>query len=434
MADQNVKTRYKCKKFPREKDIIVEVPGSKSITNRALLMGALADGKSTIKGVLFSDDSRVFMSALMEIGYIVEIDEDNHTVTIEGKPTRSSEEVNVYVGSAGTAARFITALLAFSGNAYYVESSEQMRKRPMKALLLALEDMGVEFVYEKNEYEFPFHIRPFRADKESYEVDLNIDASSQFLSAMLLSAPVLNADLTIRLTGERDAKSYVYISTKMMKEFGAEVEQIDENTYRVRKGQRYREMVYQVEPDVSAACYFYALAAVTAGRAVVKNVHFDSTQGDIKFVNVLEKMGCEISDGELGIEVKGPEGKLKGLDIRMSDFSDQTMTLAAIAPFSDGVISISGVEHIRRQESDRINAIVSELRRLGIKVDEREDGMDIYPGEIVPTEVETYDDHRMAMAFAVLGVARGDVVILNPECCSKTFENYFEILDCLMKI
>ena len=144
-------------------------------------------------------------------------------------------------------------------------------------------------------------------------------------------------------------------------------------------------------------------------------------------------MGCEISDGELGIEVKGPEGKLKGLDIRMSDFSDQTMTLAAIAPFSDGVISISGVEHIRRQESDRINAIVSELRRLGIKVDEREDGMDIYPGEIVPTEVETYDDHRMAMAFAVLGVARGDVVILNPECCSKTFENYFEISGTIIK-
>lgn len=426
--------QFAMKPFSEKPKIEVTVPGSKSITNRALLLAALAEGKSVLRGVLFSDDSRVFMEALKTLGYKVEICEEKAEVVIQGCGTRlPKDEAEVYVGSAGTAARFLTAMLALSGGRYKVTSSEQMKGRPMRPLLEALEDMGVEFDYLEEGYAFPFEIRG-RRDVSCRKVSLNIDASSQFLSALLLNGVFCPEGFTIELTGKRDARAYVKISMKMMEEFGCRMRQCTENEYEVLPEQSYQARDYQIEPDVSAACYFYAMAAVNGGSARVNHVHFDSTQGDIQFLKVLEQMGCKLREEETGIVLTAPmDGKLKGIEVNMSDFSDQTMTLAAVAVFAEGETVITGVGHIRRQESDRLKGIVTELARLGIDCEERENGVTIRPGilncsEKEPVAIETYEDHRMAMAFAILGTRQAGIIISDPLCCRKTFENYFGVL------
>lgn len=426
--------QFAMKPFSEKPDLRVTVPGSKSITNRALLLAALAEGKSILKGVLFSDDSRVFMAALQTLGYEVEIREEQAEVVIQGCGTQlPKNEAEVYVGSAGTAARFLTAMLALSGGYYKVTSSEQMKGRPMRPLLEALEHLGADIEYMEEAYTFPFMIRG-RRDTGCRKVPLDIDASSQFLSALLLNGVFCPEGFTVELTGRRDAKAYVNISMKMMEEFGCGMCQRSENEYELLSGQRYQAREYQIEPDVSAACYFYAMAAVNGGRARVNHVHFDSTQGDIRFLRVLEQMGCKVREETDGIVLTAPEEeRLSGITVNMSDFSDQTMTLAAIAIFAAGETCITGVGHIRVQESDRLHAIVTELARLGIHCEEREDGVTIRPGIPAcsadhPVTLETYEDHRMAMAFAIVGTKQPGVRIKDPLCCRKTFENYFEVL------
>lgn len=421
--------QFKCKPFEKEPNIQVTVPGSKSITNRGMLLAALSEGKSTLNGVLFSDDSRVFMKALQSIGYSVEIEEENARVTIGGQGTHlPKDNVSVYVGSAGTAARFLTAMLALSGGRYEVTSSEQMKGRPMRPLLEALEQLGVKFEYKEKPYAFPFSILG-RENVEIEEVFLNIDESSQFLSALLLTGVFVKKGFRIRLTGKRDAKAYVKISMDMMKDFGCEMRQLEENLYEILPNSTYKAREYQIEPDVSAACYFYGMAAINGGTAVVNHVHKNSTQGDIRFLDVLEQMGCTVEEEPQGIHLTAPkDGVLKGVSLSMSDFSDQTMTLAAVAVFAEGKTEIRGVGHIRKQESDRIRGIVTELRRLGIVCEEWEDGLSITPGEITPATIETYEDHRMAMAFALIGTKVPGIIIDNPLCCKKTFEKYFEVL------
>lgn len=426
--------QFSMKPFRTRPDIKVTVPGSKSITNRALLLAALSEGTSVLKGVLFSDDSRVFMEALQTLGYSVSMDEEKAEVTIQGCGIRiPKENVSVYVGSAGTAARFLTAMLALSGGRYEVTSSEQMKARPMRPLLAALEQLGVKFEFKEAPYAFPFTICG-RDKKHCDRVLLNIDESSQFLSALLLTGVLCEDGFTVQLTGKRDAKAYVKISMKMMEEFGCRMEQRSENEYDILPDQHYTAREYQVEPDVSAACYFYAMAAVNDGTAVVNHVHFDSTQGDIQFLKVLAEMGCTVADEPEGVRVTAPsDGGLHGIAINMSDFSDQTMTLAAMAVFADSPTEIEGIGHIRRQESDRIHGIATELKRLGIVCEEGEESLTIWPGEVCLSEegtavIQTYDDHRMAMAFAIIGTKVHGIVIDNPLCCRKTFENYFEVL------
>ncbi len=436
--------QYACRPLEGGGKYEVAVPGSKSITNRALLIGALAEGTTILEGVLFSDDSRVFMKALQDIGFSVEIEEEKHRVTIMGLggkipgADRADENTGggkayrrVYVGSAGTAARFLTAFLALSGQRFLVESSEQMKGRPMEPLLRALESLGAEFEYLEKPYRFPFRICG-RTGNDPDQVELNIDESSQFLSALLLSGVMCADGITIHLTGTRNARAYVGISMKMMEAFGCQARQLDGNTYRILPGQKYRGRRYRIEPDVSAACYFYAIAAVTGSEVKVRHVRRNTDQGDIRFVDVLERMGCRTREEPDGIVVCGrADAGLKGIHVDMANFSDQTMTLAAIAPFAQGKTVIDGIGHIRRQESDRIHGIVTELGRMGVACEEREDGITIYPGEVKPAVVRTYDDHRMAMAFAVTGCRAEGIIIDNPECCRKTFENYFSLLTSL---
>ena len=432
--------QYLVKKTDKPINWTVTVPGSKSMTNRALLMAALSDGETELSGVLFSDDSRYFISALQSLGFETKVDEKEKKVIVKGENGKIPEkEAEIYVGSAGTAARFLTAMLGMSDGIYTIQASEQMKKRPMKDLFLLLKQAGAGIEYLEQEGYLPIKITGRKADslngnKEPAKMDqklivqLDISKSTQFLSAMLLISPMIEEGLCIEITSEKTDGSYIKITRGMMEEWGV-TSLFDGRNYEVPAGASYHMKHYIVEPDMSAACYFYGAAAITGGLALVRNVHMDNSQGDRKFLEVLEKIGCSVTDSEEGIMVEGPaDGKIKGIDIDMNDFSDQTMTLAAMAPFASEKVHISHIGHIRLQESDRIHAIVTELTRVGIHCEETEDSITVYPGKPHAALIETYEDHRMAMAFSLIGLKTEGIVIHNPMCCRKTFENYFELL------
>ncbi len=426
---------YKVQKLHKPVDWVVEVPGSKSMTNRALLMAALADGTTTLKGVLFSEDSRNFLGSLKSLGFQTKIDENAKIVTVQGcNGTIPVTSGGIYVGSAGTAARFLTAMLAMAEGTFVINASEQMKKRPMKPLFKVLEELGAEIVCLDKEGFLPVQIKGIRGRRPADErcsVKLDISESTQFLSALLLVSSMIKQGLHIEITSARKDGSYIQITRKMMEQFGAVVA-FDGERYHIKSGMKYQSGCYQIEPDVSAACYFYAAAVLTGGRTVVKNVTWNCMQGDLKFLKLLEKMGAEVNDTPDGIEVRGASnGKLKGITVDMKDFSDQTMTLAALAPFADSDVRIENIGHIRLQESDRIHAIATELTRLGIACEEEKDAITIHPGTPKPAVIQTYEDHRMAMAFSLVGLRVAGIEISNPMCCWKTFETYFEVLDSL---
>ena len=432
-----MKENYKVHMVLAPIDWTVAVPGSKSMTNRALLMGSLADGKTTLSGVLFSDDSRHFLAALQALGFDVEIQEAQKQVTITGLNGKVPvTEGKIDVGSAGTAARFLTALLGVAEGTFTIQASEQMKKRPMKPLFDVLVAIGAKISYLEKEGHLPIQITGIGGTKAMDEVccvALDISESTQFLSALLLISPMIKQGLSIAITSARKDGSYIQITRKMMENFGVEV-MFDGENYNIRKDSSYKAGAYQIEPDISAACYFYAAAALTGGKALVKNVTWDCMQGDLQFLNVLAQMGCTITETAQGIVVCGAEGgRLKGITVDMKEFSDQTMTLAAIAPFAEEDVRIENVGHIRLQESDRIHAIATELSRLGVTCKEEKDALTIQPKMPNAGIVQTYDDHRMAMAFALIGLRVQGIEIANPMCCRKTFEEYFDVLETLTR-
>lgn len=420
----------------RERLMEASVPGSKSITNRALLLAAMAKGTSTIHNCLASDDSVYFMECLKTLGFSVESKPEGplgSQVTIRGLGGEiPCKEATLYVGSAGTAARFLAAMLAFSDGEYILESSQQMKKRPMQPLIDALEQAGagVECLEEKGH--FPLHITGVKK-QVSENIMVNIDQSSQFLSALLIAAGTLRQTLEIHVTGSHGL-SYADLTVKMMEQFGVIVNKkmvCGKLRFLLNGDAAYQSMDYIVEPDMSAASYFYALAAVTGTRMMVPGISFPMLQGDTEFIKVLEKMGCTVEETDSrGLVVAGPaDGMLKGgFILDMSAFSDQALTLAAIAPYADAPVTITGIGHIRLQECDRIQAIIRNLTALGIETEEREDEVTIFPGVPKGCRIETYDDHRVAMAFALTGLRTKGVKILNPSCCKKTFGEYFEVL------
>ncbi len=425
---------YQVKPIVEKKDRVVSVPGSKSITNRALLMSALSEDKVLLKGVLFSDDSRYFLQALQDLGFKVDINESEKTVVVIGQNGKiPREEGRVYVGSAGTAARFLTAMLGLSGGKYTIDASEQMKKRPMKPLFETLESLGCRFEYLENPYFLPVRTLGRECNSEKSRVELDISKTSQPLSALLMTAVMLKEGLEIEIVSEKKQGSYIEITRTMMREFGCD-SQFDGRTYSVRAESNYSIDEYQIEPDVSAACYFYGIAAITGTRVLVRHVHESTMQGDIAFVYALEKMGCTYGDTEDGIWVQAPENdQLKGLNIDMNNFSDQALTMAAVAVFADTPVTINNIGHIRVQECDRLRAIGENLKRLGVFCEEGEDWIKIYPGKVKPAEIETFEDHRVAMAFTMIGLREEGVTILNPMCCRKTFENYYDVIETFYK-
>lgn len=436
--------------FTAKAPLKVQVPGSKSITNRALLLATLAQGTSTLSGALFSDDSRHFLKCIQDLGFETSVDEAACIVKVTGHGGKVPKtEASQYVGSAGTAARFLTAYLGISNGIYSMDASEQMRKRPMAPLLDSLKELGCEIEYpspEGKEGHFPFLLKSHGFQKDS--ISINIDSSSQFLSALLIASCLSPKPFTTYIEGTH-GRAYIEMTIRMMAQFGVCAEPLyycngnSENhsctgcinsaipfAYRTNAGQAYNPLDYQIEPDVSAACYFYAMSPLLQLPIQVENVHFDSLQGDVAFLKILEKMGCTLSDAKEGIIVLPPEdGSFHGVTVDMSACSDQAITLAAIAPYADSPTTITGIGHIRFQESDRIHAIVTELQKMGITCEETENSITIQPGRPKPSLVETYEDHRMAMGFSLIGLRTDGIVIANPECCKKTFETYFTVLE-----
>ncbi len=421
-------------KEKKKEKITVAVPGSKSMTNRALLLATLAAGESTLNGVLFSDDSRYFMKCVQELGIPAVIDEERKQITLTGAGDKlPKEEATLYVGSAGTAARFLTALLGITPGRWELTSSEQMKKRPMAPLLRGLRELGTKVTCHEKEDYFPFLLESTGVEQQ--EITINIDESSQFLSALLIACCRTNKDFKIHVEGSH-GMAYIDMTTRMMEEFGVTAQKLKENekiAYLISGGQNYQAREYQIEPDLSAACYFYALAMLLGIEVTVAHVKEDTLQGDIQLLKVFEQMGGTIRHTEEGIALQGPEGGvLHGVTVDMHAFSDQALTLAAVAPFADSPTTITGIGHIRYQECNRIQAIVTELTRLGVRCEELDDGVRIYPGEIHGGTVKTYEDHRVAMSFSLIGLRVPGIVIDDPMCCRKTFEDYFKVLDAVL--
>lgn len=432
--------RYSVRPLREDKSFTVTVPGSKSITNRALLLAAEGLGKCTLKGVLFSDDSRAFLSCLKELGFDLTVDEDTRRVTITGTGgVIPNKKASINVGSAGTAARFLTVFLAFAGGEYEMNASPQMCRRPMEPLISDLREAGIEITCKEEEGHFPFTLRSSGVTLSG--MTSNTDISSQFASAIIMAAPLLKNGIALTLEGSRTGGSYINITLRMMSDFGFTCKRTGDTitVSPADKGEGTGEdRTYDIEPDMSAACYFYAMAPICNKTMQVRGVHPDSMQGDYQFINVLEKLGCRAVNDKEGVIIYPPaSAAYPGLDIDMKDFSDQTMTMAVTAAFASSPTTIRGVGHIRFQESDRLHAIVNELNRLGCKcsaIDE-DTGLLIEPGTDAGSchgaDIETYEDHRIAMAFSLMGLRVPGVSILNPGCCRKTFEDYFKVLDSL---
>jgi len=410
-------------------DAVIRVPGSKSITNRALVAAAVADGTSVLDGVLFADDTEAMLDSLDRLGIGLDIDRDACRVTIVGTGGAVPPgPADLDARMSGTTARFLAPLLASGPGPYRLGASEPMLARPMGDGLDALARLGAAVDEQGQPGHLPVLIRAGRP-AASNEVRLRADVSSQFVSGLLLSAPLRPQGLVVRLDGTIVSRPYLDLTVGVMAAFGVVVDQPDDRSYVVPPGP-YRAARYRIEPDASAASYFFAAPAIAGGRVRVLGLGAGALQGDIRFVEVLEQMGAEVVRGSDFTEVRAT-GSLRGVEADLTDFSDTAQTLATTAVFADGATSVTGIGFIRRKETDRVAAVVAELRRCGIDATEDPDGWTIHPGSPSPATIRTYDDHRMAMSFALLGLRASGITIADPGCVAKTFPAFWDTFESL---
>ena len=402
----------------------VRPPGSKSITNRALVIAAVANGQSRLTNVLQSQDTHVMIDSLKRLGISVESAQNGSVFVVDGCSSHIPEqEADLWLENSGTSIRFLTAMCSSGNGRFRLDGNTRMRERPIGDLGSALMQVGVKIDYEQNPGFPPLLVTS--PGNPGGHICVAGDLSSQYLSGLLMAAPLARKPVTIEVEGELVSLPYVEMTLEVMRRFGVETEQTGEGHFEIAP-QPYRASDYDVEPDASAASYFFALAAITGGRVTVPGLNRNALQGDIMFAEVLEKMGCTVSWDADSITVTG--GKLSGIEVDMNAISDTAQTLAAVAVYADGPTTIRNVEHMRHKETDRISAVVTELKRVGIHVAEFNDGMRIYPGEVSPAIIETYDDHRMAMSFALIGLKHKGIRIADPSCTGKTFPDFFEVL------
>ncbi len=418
----------------------VALPGSKSLTNRALMLAALCDKPVTLTGALFSEDTHLMAEALRKLGLKVDADEAAASVRVSSQSDAFSVgEADLFVGLAGTAARFLTALCAAAPSGLYrIDGIPQMRKRPMKPLIEALRALGADIRCTGEEGFFPIEIRA--SGLAGGPVSIDARESSQLLSALLMVAPLARTPVEVTLVGGV-RWPFVRMTTKLMEQFGQPpIEEGSESGFVVASGKAYSlpGASYAIEPDATAASYFIALPLVTGGTLALPNLR-SGLQGDAHFIEVLYRAGLlgEATGRSLALQ-RDPEKKLTGVTQDFSSFSDTFLTLAAIAPLLEGPTHISGITHTRKQETDRVAGMACELKRLGQDVVETEDALTITPRPLKSGEIiETYGDHRFAMSFGILGChdlhgnGKPWLTIRNPACCVKTFPHFFELLESL---
>ena len=403
----------------------IRPPGSKSLTNRALVTAALASGTSTLTGVLESEDTQVMVESLSRLGVGVEHDSDARSMTVTGcagKP--SADAADLWLENSGTSIRFLTALSALGEGQFRLDGNARMRERPISDLVDALASLGSNVECETDSRCPPLIVNATGLPGGTTTVDGSL--SSQYLSALLMSAPCAAGPVDIRVSGDLVSRPYIDMTMGVMAQFGVTVTCPDRNLFHVEP-QTYRPAKYDIEPDASAASYFFAAAAVTGGEVTVLGLSSFALQGDVGFAEALEQMGCDVRYDDDSITVRGSE--LTGIDIDMNAISDTAQTLAVVAAFANGATRIRNVAHNRHKETDRITAVVTELRRLGLNADEHEDGMTIHPGTPQAATIHTYNDHRMAMSFALAGLRVPGIQIADPACTGKTYPGFWKDLE-----
>jgi len=405
----------------------IRPPGSKSITNRAFILAALASGKTTLTGVLDSQDTRVMAESLGRLGVNVEQNLTAKTAVIQGLgggpkvPT-----ADLWLENSGTSIRFLTALCTLGHGQFRLDGNARMRERPIGPLVEALTQCGA-----KIECELSAGCPPLVVKAQGWStsrITVSGDLSSQYLSALLMAAPACGRAVEVAVAGPLVSRPYIDMTLEMMRQFGARVDEPSPNRF-VIADRGYQGRDYSIEPDASAASYFFGAAAVTGGRVTVQGLNRHALQGDVGFVDALVQMGCAVEWGADSITLTG--GPLRGVDVDMNAISDTAQTLACVAVFASGPTTIRNVAHMRLKETDRVRAVVTELQRLGVRADEHDDGLTIHPGPVTPATVATYDDHRMAMSFSLIGLRSPGIRIADPQCTSKTYPEYFSDLDLL---
>lgn len=406
------------------KSISVEIPGSKSISNRALILAALSKGKVTLKNFLFSDDTLFMIEALKKLGNEIEIDRTKKTVTVDGNKKREFGAHELYVGNAGTAMRFLGCYIASGRGEITLTGNKRMQERPIKDLVNTLKDLGVEIEYLAKVGYPPIKIHAHGITET--KITLDCTKSSQYLSSFLLSAPAFGHEIDIEILGDTVSKPYIEMSLKMVKDVGGNIIE-RENGYRILPS-HYDFDSYTVEGDMSSASYFLAMALIGDMKVRIDNFFKRSLQGDKEMLNILKNLGLKVlEEGEYHILVEGVS-TYPGFNLNLNDTPDIAQTLAAVALFASSPSEIRDVENMRIKETDRIHALNREITKLGGEFIEYPDGFKIVPKadrEYMGCEIETYDDHRMAMSMALTSIRIPGVVILHPECVSKTFPDFF---------
>jgi 3-phosphoshikimate 1-carboxyvinyltransferase len=407
----------------------IRPPGSKSITNRALVCAALADGISTLTGALDSEDTRVMVAGLGQLGIKIESRDGGQTLIVHGAGGQvPALEAEIFCANSGTTIRFLTALTTLGHGSFRLDGIPRMRERPIADLLDALNQLGARATSENN------GCPPVMVHANGLSggmAKIRGDISSQYLSGVLMAAPAARSTVDLVIDGPLVSQPYVRMTVEVMKSFGVEVSAGQEwERFHIPAPQSYAARQYDVEPDASAASYFWAAAAVTGGEVTVDGLSAASLQGDVALVECLEKMGCEVRRSADSISVRGPA--LHGIDIDMNAISDTVQTLAVVAAFAEGPTIIRNVGHIRHKETDRITALAAELRKLGVEVVEHADGLTIQPRSLSAATIQTYNDHRMAMSFAVAGVRIPGIRIQNPRCVEKTYPRFFDDLGAIV--
>jgi 3-phosphoshikimate 1-carboxyvinyltransferase len=423
--------KLEVKPLERPPNATIRVPGSKSITNRALVLAALSRGETQLAGALQCEDTEVMVKSLRQLGFTVVTEWPRTVIRVAKNETSAvpGKTGELFVANSGTSMRFLTALVALGHGRYRLDGVPRMRERPIEDLLDGLRQLGVG-AYSENRNGCP----PVIVESQGLNggtVRIRGDVSSQFVSALLMVAPLANGDVTIEIDGALVSEPYVRMTVDMMKQFGALIDSSHARFVIRKRAHPYGAVDYEIEPDASAASYFFGAAAIMRGKdAIVSldNLLTRALQGDFRFVDVLEKMGCRIDRSD-GAPWRVHGRPLHGTTVDMNAISDTVMTLAAVACFADGPTTIRNVAHIRHKETDRLAALATELRRLGAEVDEFADGLTITPRPLHGAEVETYNDHRMAMSLALIGLRVPGVVIKNPSCVAKTYPGFWEDLE-----
>ena len=404
-------------------DGVVTIPGSKSYTHRALILSSLADGESALMNAAQCEDTERTSQALIKFGVEVSWESDRVRVLGRGGKFKATDE-RIDVGNSGSSMRFLTALSALRKGVTLLDGSERMRKRPIGELLSGLGELGVKAYSQKGDDCPPVIVES--QGLKGGKARVKGEESSQFLSGLLIVAPYAQGDVQIEMTSPLASKPYVEMTRDVMSGFGVEIENQRYDSFFVKAGQRYLPQEYRIEGDASSASYFFSAAAICRGKGRVKNLNPNTLQGDIGFLEILERMGCRVIRGKDWIEVEG--GVLHGVEMDMSAMPDLVPTLAVTAAFASGKTVIQNVGHLRLKESDRIHALAVELGKMGIRAKEGENWLEVEGGRPHGAEIETYNDHRLAMSFAVAGLAIPGVKIAGEQCVNKSFPGFWEEL------